>query len=446
MSDMNPPSHTRPGLEPVPRRIRTAIRRANLPFPISRNSAAEVIERRSAGFPATRFWFFNVHRCKFLLRQTVARKREPAVSCGVGMEIGVIARQRSATPASCDPTTETLGRPGYSGVGEVADISTVARSLIDERADFAGTSKSPFAPALARFPLTVMIAVPTLETGAADEDAVELARTLTAAGHRAVVVSCGGRLEGELAACGAQFVRLDMASINPVVIARNAFVLARLIRQRHCGVVHALARAPGWSGYAAARMTGVAFLTTWYGGFRDQNLFKHAYNGVMARGEQVIAMSDQIADIIAERHRVAADRIIVIPSHIDIARFDPTRIEPERVDAVRAAWGVGPGTRVIMVVGRILRRKGHHVVVRAARRLKDMGLRDFAFVLVGEDNGSSSYSGELWDLVMTTKTTDVIRIAGPPADEPAAYMGAAAVISAAIQLESPQRPLLEAME
>jgi glycosyltransferase involved in cell wall biosynthesis len=336
-------------------------------------------------------------------------------------------------------------KPVYTGVGEVADISTVARTLIDERAEFAGVSKAQFAPALARLPLTVMIAVPTLETGAADEDAVELARTVTAAGHRALVVSRGGRLEGELAACGAQFVRLDMASINPVVIARNAFVLARLIRERHCGVVHALARAPGWSGYAAARLTGVAFLTTWYGGFRDQNLFKHAYNGVMARGEQVIAMSDQIADVIAERHRIAAERIIVIPSHIDIARFDPTHIDPARVDAARAAWDVGPGTRVIMVVGRILRRKGHHVVVRAAGRLKDMGLRDFTFVLVGEDNGSSSYSGELWDLVMTTHTTDVIRVAGPPTDEPAAYMAASAVISAAIQLESPQRPLLEAM-
>jgi glycosyltransferase involved in cell wall biosynthesis len=332
----------------------------------------------------------------------------------------------------------------------VADISTAARTLLDERADFAGASSAPHEaalarPALARRPLTVLIAVPTLETGDADEGAIDLARTLTAAGHRALVVSCGGRLEGELTACGAQLVRLDMASINPVIIARNAFVLARLIRQRHCGVVHALARAPGWSAYAAARMTGVPFLTTWYGVFRDQNPFKHAYNGVMARGEQVIAMSDQIADIIAERHRVAAERIVVIPSHIDISRFDPTRTGPERVDASRDAWGVGPGTRVIMVVGRILRRKGHHVIVRAARRLKDMGLRDFAFVLVGEDNGGSSYSGELWDMVMATKTTDVIRIAGPPADEPAAYLAATAVISAAIQLESPQRSLLEAM-
>ncbi len=327
----------------------------------------------------------------------------------------------------------------------MADISTVSRTLLDQRADYAGATAAPFAPALARLPLTVLIAVPTLDTGAADEGAIELAQTLTAAGHRALVVSRGGRLEGDLTACGAQLVRLDMASINPVVIARNAFALARLIRQRHCGVVHALARAPGWSAYAAARATGVPFVTTWYAGFRDQNLFKHAYNGVMARGEQVIAMSDQIADIISERHGVAADRIVVIPSHIDVTRFDPTGIAQDRVDAVRAAWGVGPSTRVVMVVGRILRRKGHHVIVRAARRLKDKGLRDFAFVLVGEDHGHSSYSGELWDLVMATKTTDVIRIAGPSADEPAAYIASAAVISAAIQLESPQRSLLEAM-
>ena len=57
----------------------------------------------------------------------------------------------------------------------MADISTVARTLIDQRAEFAGASKCPFAPALARFPLTVMIAVPTLEAGAADEDWKNLA-------------------------------------------------------------------------------------------------------------------------------------------------------------------------------------------------------------------------------------------------------------------------------
>jgi len=192
-------------------------------------------------------------------------------------------------------------------------------------------------------------------------------------------------------------------------------------------------------------MTGAPFVTTWYNGFREQNIFKHVYNSVMAHGERVIAVSDQIADAIAATHGVAAERILVVPSHIDAARFDPSRMTPERVDAVRASWDISADTRAIVVIGRILRRKGHHVIVRAARRLKDMGLRNFSFVLVGEDHGRSSYSGELWDLVLATETSDVIRIAGPPEDLPAAYSASIAVVSAAIQLEGSQRSLLEAM-
>jgi glycosyltransferase involved in cell wall biosynthesis len=309
----------------------------------------------------------------------------------------------------------------------------------------ASGSGAPIAPApvFAR-PLTILIAVPTLDAGAADEGAVELARMLTAAGHRAIVASRGGRLEGDLAACGAELVRLDTASRNPLVMARNAFALKRIIVQRRCGVVHALARAPAWSALAAARMTGAAFVTTWYNGFREQNAFKHFYNSVMARGERVIAVGDQLADAIAERYAGTTARLVVVPVHVDVDRFDPLRVTPQRIEAVRAAWGVGSDTRVIVVIGRILRRKGHHVVVRAARRLKDMGMRDFAFAFVGEDQGRSSYSGELWDMVLETGTSDVIRIVGPPEDAPAAYGAAVAVVSAATQLEGP-RSLLEAM-
>jgi glycosyltransferase involved in cell wall biosynthesis len=74
-----------------------------------------------------------------------------------------------------------------------------------------------------------------------------------------------------------------------------------------------------------------------------------------------------------------------------------------------------------------------------------MGLRDFTFVFVGEDHGRSSYAGELWDLVLATKTSDMIRLVGPPDDLPAAYGAATAVVSPVIQLEGSQRSLLEAM-
>ena len=130
-----------------------------------------------------------------------------------------------------------------------------------------------------------------------------------------------------------------MASHNPVTIAGNAFALKRLILQRDCGVVHALARAPAWSALAAARMTGIPLVTTWYNGFREQNIFKRFYNSGMARGERVIAMSDQIAEAIAERHEIAAERIVVAPAHIDTTRFNPATMTPQRIAAVRAANG-----------------------------------------------------------------------------------------------------------
>lgn len=294
-------------------------------------------------------------------------------------------------------------------------------------------------------PLTALIVAPTLEGGAADEGAVDVARILADAGHRPIVVSYGGRLERALAECGAQFVRLNARSHNPFVIAANAATLLRLIRERKCDVVHAHGRAPAWSAFIASRLAGVPFLTTCYAGFREQNLLKRWYNSVMTRGDRVITASDPLAEMIVERHRIPWERIAVIHSSIDLSPFDPAGVSEERVRAARAAWGVKDETRVVLVAGRMIRRKGHHVVVQAARRLKEMGLKNVLFVFDGEDPGRSRYSGELWDLVLATNTADLIRMPGPPKDRPASRAAASVILSAATQLEGLHRALIEGM-
>ena len=293
--------------------------------------------------------------------------------------------------------------------------------------------------------LTVLIAAPTTEIGAADEGAIDLATILAGAGHRPIVVSGGGRLEARLNAAGAEFIRLDLANRNPAVIARQAAALFGLVRRRGCDVVHAHGRSAAWSACVAARMAGVPFLTSWHKGFREQNAFKHLYNGVMARGDRVIAPSEQIADLIVARHRTPRERISVIPSAVDLDRFDSTALTIERIAAARRAWGVDDDTHVILVAGRMLRRKGHHVVVQAARRLKDMGVTNVLFVFAGEDSGRSRYSGELWELVLATGTADIVRLTARAADMPAAYGAATALVSAAIQPEGVQRTILEAL-
>ena len=227
------------------------------------------------------------------------------------------------------------------------------------------------------------------------------------------MVSRAGRLVADVTTAGGEFVPLDVSSNNPVVILRNAFILVRLARERRCTAIHALGRAGAWSALIAARLCGIPFVTSWYKGFREQNFFKRLYNGIMARGDRVIASSEQIAQLINDRYGTPWDKITVVPCSIDLERFNPEIVTRERIEAMRAAWGVKRDTKVILITGRILRRKGHHVVVKAVKRLKEMGLKDFLCVFVGEDRGRTRYTGELWDLVLTTGTMDVIRMAAP---------------------------------
>jgi glycosyltransferase involved in cell wall biosynthesis len=313
------------------------------------------------------------------------------------------------------------------------------RQAVTARADLAQPVRPQPASAL-----TVLIVVPTLDVGAADVGALGLVRILTAAGHRAIVASQAGRLVADVTAAGGEFVPLDLASNNPWHLLRNAAVLNRIARERRCDVIHALGRSAAWSALIAARLRGIPFLTSWYKGFRDQNVFKHLYNGVMARGDRVIAVSEQIAQLINDRYGLPWERIAVVPTSIDFERFDPAEVTPERIEAMRHAWGIKRDTKVILIVGRIVRRKGHHVVVKAAQRLKEMGLKDFLCVFVGEDRGRTHYTGELWDLVLSTGTMDVVRMAAPVSDMSAAYAAAAAVVSAAVQPEGLQRAILEA--
>ena len=297
---------------------------------------------------------------------------------------------------------------------------------------------------VARASMAVLIVVPTLEVGAADAGAVELVRILSGAGHRVTVASRAGRLVADVTAAGGEFVPLDVSSNNPIVMLRSALTLTRLARERHCDVIHALGRAGAWSAFIAARARGIPFVTSWYKGFREQNFLKRWYNGIMARGDRVIASSEQIAQLINDRYGTTWDRISVVPCGVDLDRFNPEGVTRERIEAMRTAWGVKRDTKVILITGRILRRKGHHVVVKAVRRLKDMGLKDFLCVFVGEDRGRTRYTGELWDLVLTTGTMDVIRMAAPVSDMPAAYAAASVVVSAAVQPEGVQRAILEA--
>ncbi|MDX9765203.1 MAG: glycosyltransferase, partial [Chiayiivirga sp.] len=74
--------------------------------------------------------------------------------------------------------------------------------------------------------------LPALESGGVERSTIEIAQALSRAGHRALVVSAGGRLVPELEAAGGTHFTLAIGRKSPFVL-RQVFALRRLIeRQR----------------------------------------------------------------------------------------------------------------------------------------------------------------------------------------------------------------------
>ncbi len=289
--------------------------------------------------------------------------------------------------------------------------------------------------------LTVLQVIPAMRSGGAELGCLQVAEALAAAGHRALVISEGGRMVDDLVRVGAEHITASVATKNPARIWLNARMLARLIAREHVDVVHARSRAPAWSAWLAAKRAGIPFVTTYHSGYTEASALKRAYNAVMVKGARVIAVSQWIADLIASRYGTPRAKIAVIHRVVDLERFDPAAVSEERRAALRRAWGVASDTPIILLPGRVTRRKGHDVLLRAAALIKD----DLAFTIVcaGDDQAGSSYRAEMDRLVAQLGLADRVEFVGHVTDMPAAYALATASVSAATSPEGFQRAMLE---
>jgi len=268
-------------------------------------------------------------------------------------------------------------------------------------------------------PPTVLQVLPRLDSGGVERGTVEVARGLVAAGWRAVVAAEPGRLVEAIEAAGACYVDLPLASKNPVTLWQNAARLEALIDAEAVDLVHARSRAPAWSAHRAARRRRRPFVTTFhsiYSGY-DEPL-KHRYNRVMAMGDEVIAISDYVAEHLQAHYRVPAARIRTIPRPVDLAAFDPAATPAERGEALRRAWGLGAAGPIVLLAGRVTPRKGHLELLRALKRL---GRPDVVCLFVGAAPPGETYRKQVELFAHGAGLSGQVVFAGHCDDMPAAY-------------------------
>ena len=274
---------------------------------------------------------------------------------------------------------------------------------------------------------TVLQIVPDMRDTPAARAALDLAVSSLRAGSRTLMAGGGGNLVPELQALGGEWIGLEVATGGAWRRRATARKLAEMIRSEQVDLAHAHGPDAARLAVRAVKSAPTVLVTT-YAGTPPPPSWRRPHEDAQARGTIVLACSAYAAEQIAQRHRIARDRVVIIPLCVDTGWFDPATVEPERVAAVRSGWRVRPEARVVFAPGRFGISGGQLTLIDAVRYLVNGGLRGVVFVLAADRPDDAAYSAAIDERIEAQGLGGIFRKVGHCADMPAAYAAADIVV------------------
>lgn len=287
----------------------------------------------------------------------------------------------------------------------------------------------------------VLQVLPEMEHGGVEVGTVEIAAGCQEKGIKNFVASSGGRMVYDLQKIKVQHFELPLKTKNIFKMLANTKKLAKIIKENGINIVHARSRAPAWSAYWAAKKTGATFLTTYHGTYGLGFLkLKKLYNRVMTYGKLVIAISEHIKKHIMSEYKVPEEKIRLIHRCVNLDNFSPEKVSQERMIKVISDYNIPEDKPVISLIGRITPWKGQALLLEA---LSKMHNKDYCCLIVGSDQGRTSYSNKLKDMVKKHGLDDRVQFIEHSFDIPALLMISDIVLSIAIEPEAFGRAAIE---
>lgn len=291
--------------------------------------------------------------------------------------------------------------------------------------------------------LSVLQVLPSLESGGVERGTLEVGRHLAGQGHRSLVMSAGGRLVDTLIAEGSEHFCWPVGEKSP----RTLLLIPRLRRflaEQQIDIVHVRSRLPAWLVYLAWRAMDPAVrprLVSTFHGFYSVG----AYSSIMTRSEQIIAVSESIAEHIAREYRPQAP-VTTIHRGIDPAEYPAGYRPPE--EWARAWADEYPRLRgkcLVTLPGRISRLKGHHDLIELIDRLKDAVPNVHGLIVGGQEERHRGYLGELARVISRRQLESQISFTGHRADLREIISVSSLVLSLSSRPESFGRTVTEAL-
>ncbi len=292
--------------------------------------------------------------------------------------------------------------------------------------------------------MNILQVIPELNTGGAERTTIEVADAVMRAGGKAIVFSNGGIMEDELSSIGAKLYKANAKSKNPFnVIIFNVLKLIKIIKSEKIEIIHARSRAPAISALIAARICKIPFVTTYHGIYKAKGKLKNFYNGIMTKGDLVIANSNYTKTYLMHKHNPKPEKIRVIYRGVDFNRFNPSRFTAEEINNMRDLWQINNDLPVILLPARLTEWKGQKLLIKAASILKARGLRA-NYIFAGDDQGRIHYTESLRELIASYGLTSNFFLIGHTRNMPLVMMCADIIINPSKEPEAFGRTAAEA--
>ncbi len=196
-------------------------------------------------------------------------------------------------------------------------------------------------------------------------------------GHRTGLLACAG---GEiLARARAAGVPAWEVPFRHALDLRSAACAARVLREQRADVLVTHSSKDSWVGALAGRLAGVPLVRMRHLAVpvRRNPISRLVYTRLCRR---IVTTGEGGRELLIREIGVRPDRIVAVPTGVDLEIFDPLRADG---GPVRRALGIPAGAPAVGMVAVLRSKKGHRYFVEAAREVV-RALPAARFLVVGE--------------------------------------------------------------
>ncbi|WP_445362646.1 glycosyltransferase family 4 protein [Microbulbifer sp. ANSA003] len=264
--------------------------------------------------------------------------------------------------------------------------------------------------------MKIMQLLPALNSGGVERGTVDLARYFVAGGHQSIVVSSGGSMVEQLEAEGSAHIELPIhkKSLFSLLQVRP---LREVISREKPDIIHVRSRVPAWLAYLAWRSLDPAerprLVSTAHGLYSINR-----YSAIMAKTEQVIAISECVNSYLLENYANDLKRPPqIVYRGVDTDEFNPD-VQPSEswYQKVHQDFPQLAGKRWLLLPGRLTRWKGQEDFIDLIHQLVQNRSDVHGIILGGAEKNKQHYADELEQKIHSMKLENHLTLVGHRSD------------------------------